>query len=114
MPIHDPARDPLRVIYGEPLPPSPFPSRLPPSARDTYAEHLWPLGTAGFATALPPRRCGLPGARLLGPGQRDFGHIDVATVKDALGSAHWHIDNGPVSMQLNKPAALRYLPELPL
>jgi hypothetical protein len=35
--------------------------------------HLWALGTASFARPLPPKRCGLPRANLLGPGQSDFG-----------------------------------------
>ena len=34
--------------------------------------HLWALGTASFARPLPPKRCGLPRANLLGPGQSDF------------------------------------------
>ena len=66
--------------------------------------HLWALGTASFATALSPAGClelSLPG-----PGQSDFGRIDISTVKDALGSMHWNVDHCPVAMQLKKPAAV--------
>ena len=41
-----------------------------------------------------------------GPGQTDFGRIDISTVKDALGSMHWNVDHCPVAMQLKKPAAV--------
>jgi hypothetical protein len=49
---------------------------------------------------------GLPRANLLGPGQSDFGRIDVSTVKGALGSMHWNVDPCPIAMQLKKPAAV--------
>src|ERR1700730_6413968 len=64
--------------------------------------HLWPRGTASFARPLPPKRCGLPRANLLGPRQSDFGRIDVSTVKGALGN----VDHCPIAMQLKKPAAV--------
>src|SRR5258708_31994950 len=41
-----------------------------------------------------------------GPGQSDFGRIDVSTVKDALGSMHGTVDHCPIAMQLKKPAAV--------
>jgi hypothetical protein len=41
-----------------------------------------------------------------GPGQTDFGRIDISTVKDALGSMQWDVDDCPVSMQLDEPAAV--------
>jgi hypothetical protein len=41
--------------------------------------------------------CETPAAQVLrairpGPGQTDFGRIDISTVKDALGSMHWNVD----------------------
>jgi hypothetical protein len=59
------------------------------------------LGTASFARPLPRKRCGPPR-----PGQNDFGCIDILTVKDAPGSMHWDVDNCPVPMQLDEPAAV--------
>jgi hypothetical protein len=44
---------------------------------------------------------------LLGPGQSDFGRIDISTGKGALGSMHWNVDHCPVAMQLKKPATVR-------
>jgi hypothetical protein len=41
-----------------------------------------------------------------GPGQTDFGRIDISTVKGALGSMHWNVDHCPIAMQLKKPAAV--------
>jgi hypothetical protein len=41
----------------------------------------------------PPKGCGRPRASLLGPGQSDFGRIDISTVKDALGSMQWDVDH---------------------
>ena len=57
-------------------------------------------------TPCPPKRCELPRASLPGPGQSDFGRIDISTVKDALGSMHWNVDHCPVAMQLKNPAAV--------
>jgi hypothetical protein len=92
------------------LPPSGHLWRAPTSIRfqsrsRLFAKgHLWPRGTASFARALSP--CGRPRARLLGPGQSDSGRIDISTVKDALGSMQWDVDDCPVSMQLDEPAAV--------
>jgi Bacterial conjugation TrbI-like protein len=54
--------------------------------------------------ALSP--CGRPRARLLGPGQSDFGRIYIPSGKDALGSMHWNVDHCPVAMQFDEPAAV--------
>src|SRR6476660_9768146 len=70
------------------------------SARDTY-------GLGGPPALRDP--CRLRAASKLslpGPGQSDFGRIDISTVKDALGSMHWNVDHCPVAMQLKKPAAV--------
>jgi hypothetical protein len=80
--------------------------RLPSWSRFLGKGHLWPRRTASFARALPPRRCGLRRASLPDPGQSDFGHIGISTVKDALGSMHWNVDHCPVAMQLKKSAAI--------
>jgi hypothetical protein len=64
--------------------------RLQSRSRFFAKGHLWPRGTASFARALSP--CGRPRARLLGPGQSDFGRIYVPSGKDALGSIHWNVD----------------------
>jgi hypothetical protein len=56
--------------------------------------------TASFARLLPPKRGGL------GPGQSDFGRIDISTVIDALGSMQWDVDDCPVSMELKQSAAV--------
>ena len=68
--------------------------------------HLWPLETASFARALSPKCSGRPRARLLGPGQNDFGRIYIPSGKDALGPMHWDVDHCPIAMQLKKPAAV--------
>jgi hypothetical protein len=67
MPIHDPARDPLRVIYGEPFTPYSAPIAGSPSARDIYG--LWggpalrapqskPCVPVSADTMLPPEDLG--------------------------------------------------------
>jgi hypothetical protein len=80
--------------------------RLQSRSRLFAKGHLWPRGTASFARPLPPKRCGLPRASLLGPRQSDFGRIDISTGKGALGSMQWNVDHCPVAMQLKKPAAV--------
>src|SRR4029077_21190066 len=50
--------------------------------------------------ALSP--CGRPRARLLGPGQSDFGRIYIPSGKDALGSMHWNAR--PASVQPREEA----------
>src|ERR1700730_5672978 len=55
---------------------------------------------------LPRAETNESGLQLLGPGQSDFGRIDISTVKDALGSMHWDVDDCPVSMHLDEPAAV--------
>src|ERR1700739_3352268 len=36
----------------------------------------------------------------------DLPHVDIATVEDTLGPVHWDVDNCPVAMELNEPAAV--------
>ena len=73
--------DLLRVIYGEPLP------HRGPIAGQTFRQGTpWARGIASFARALSRKCCELPRANLPGPGQSDFGRIDISTVKDALES----------------------------
>ena len=67
--------------------------RLQSRSRFFAKGYLWPRGTASFARALSPKRCELPRASLPGPGQSDFGRIDISTVKDALGSMQWDVDH---------------------
>src|SRR6478752_8411106 len=72
------------------------------SPRDTY-------GLGGRPALREPCRPSAAGCLELvspGPGQTDFGRIDISTVKDALGSMHWNVDHCPVAMQLKKPAAV--------
>src|ERR1700746_2455940 len=62
----------------------------------------------------PPRRLRLgrfslrnrPTSVPLAPRQGNLRHVDIATVEDTLGSVHWDVDNCPVAMELNEPAAL--------
>ena len=63
--------------------------RLQSRSRLFAKGHLWALGTASFAR--PPARPSAAGCLELvspGPGQTDFGRIDISTAKDALGSMH--------------------------
>src|ERR1700747_1288253 len=74
--------------------------------RDLYQEprallQAWLLQPAYPAGASVP----------LAPRQGDLRHVDIATVEDTLGSVHWDVDNCPVAMELNEPAAP---PEAPL
>ena len=87
-------------------------SRYPIGVRSRgrlFAEgHQWARGIASFARALSRKCCELPRASLPGPGpgQSDFGRIDISAVKDPLGSMHWNVDRCPIAMQLKKPAAV--------
>ena len=85
-----------------------YPIRVQSAAQTLGQGHLWPRcrRTASFARALPPTRRGLSRASLLGPGQNDFGRIDISTVKDALRPVHWQVYHCPFAMQLEKPAAV--------
>src|ERR1700721_2872637 len=72
------------------------------SPRDTY-------GLGGRPALRDPYRPSAAGCLELvspGPGQTDFGRIDISTVIDALGSVHWEIDHRPVPMHLNELAPL--------
>src|ERR1700757_4918888 len=42
----------------------------------------------------------------LTPRQGDLRHVDIATVEDTLRPVHWDVDNCPVAMELNEPAAV--------
>jgi hypothetical protein len=93
---------PPPVIYGEPLPLFDSNRGADSSPRDTY-------GLGGRPALREPCRPKAAGGLELvspGPGQSDFGRIDISTVKDALGSMHWNVDHCPVAMQLKKPAAV--------
>jgi hypothetical protein len=59
-----------------------------------------PSGLA--ASARVTARASVP----LAPRQGDLRHVDIATVEDTLGSVHWDVDNCPVAMELNEPAAV--------
>src|SRR5580704_726065 len=92
---------PPPVIYGEPLPLFDSNRGADSSPRDTYG-----LGGPPALRALSPKCRELPRASLPGPGQSDFGRIDISTVKYALGSMQWDVDDCPVSTQLDEPAAV--------
>jgi hypothetical protein len=61
---------------------------------------------ARFKPSCPGSFCGRlpsgPGA----PWQGEFRRINVSTVKDALRSIHWNVDDCPTSMQLDHFAAI--------
>jgi hypothetical protein len=73
-----------------------------------------PMTVAGTSSCVPPRRLRLgcfsprnrPRSVPLAPRQGDLRHVDIATVEDTLGSVHWDVDNCPVAMELNEPAAV--------
>jgi hypothetical protein len=89
--------DPLRVIYGDPLP------HWGPIAGQTRQGTSMGSGDRQLCEA-PAAQGVRAGLELVwpGPGQSDFGRIDISTVKGALRSIHWNVDHCPVAMQLKK------------
>jgi hypothetical protein len=97
---------PLRVIYG---------GYHPPWLR-VGRSFSWigtPMTVAG--TSMPRgsllrlgrfRLRSRPRSVPLAPRQGDLRHVDIATVEDTLGPVHWDVDNCPVAMELNEPAAV--------
>src|ERR1700745_2968606 len=68
---------------------------------DIYAAGL--PAASGLAVFSPRNR---PRSVPLAPRQGDLRHVDIATVEDTLGPVHWDVDNCPVAMELNEPAAV--------
>jgi hypothetical protein len=55
---------------------------------------------------LPRKRCGLPRASLQEPGQSDLRRIHIPAGKNALPCVERDVDHCPITMQLEKPAAV--------
>src|ERR1700757_4361594 len=101
------ASTPLWVIYG---------GHCPPWLRvgQSFPRIGTPMTVAGTSMPRAPRRLRLgrfsprnrPRSVPLAPRQGDLRHVDIATVKDTLGPVHWDVDNCPVAMELNEPAAV--------
>jgi hypothetical protein len=67
-------------------------------------------GIVGDASAVTPQGCHksprVEGSLYSIPWQDDFHRGNVPTVKDALRSIHWKIDDRPISMKLDEFAAI--------